>query len=185
LAFTFLYFGPAVMRAYIDMLLHSAARPSTAELTFSPIQMHSLRTSWALLIPWPRGVWILYALSSLAVIAVAAAIWKSSAPRSLRFSALILVAVLVNPHIYIYDLLALAPVLVLLADWAITHQHHPFTPVLGVLLYLTFTLPMLGPLSRWTHVQLSVPAFVALLWTLWRLSATPGHKLASNESAVV
>jgi len=185
LACTFLYFGPAVMRPYVDMLLHSAGRPSTAELTFSPIQMHSLRTFWALLIPWPRGVWILYALSSLAVIAMAAAIWKSSAPRALRFSALVLAAVLVNPHIYIYDLLALAPALVLLADWALTHQQHPFAPVLSVLLYLTFTLPMLGPLSRWTHVQLSVPAFVALLWMLRRLSTTPGHRLAPTESAVV
>ena len=185
LAFTVLYFGPAVMRPYIDMLLHSAGRPSTAELTFSPIQMHSLRTFWTLLIPWPRGVWLLYALSSIVVIAMTAAVWKSSAPRALRFSALVLAAVLVNPHIYIYDLLALAPALLLLADWALRHPQHPLAPVLSVLLYLTFTLPMLGPLSRWTHVQLSVPAFVALLWTLWRLSTTPGHKLAPTESGVV
>ena len=126
LAFAFFYFGPAVMRPYIRMLLHSAGQPSTTELIFSPIQMHSLHTFWELLIPWPRPLWTLYFLSSLAAIAMAAAVWKSSSPRALRFSALILASVLVNPHIYIYDLLALAPALLLLVDWALIHPDHPF-----------------------------------------------------------
>ena len=193
LAFTFLHFGPAVMRSYIDMLLHSASRPGSTELSLSPIQMHSLRSFWALLIPWPRGVWVLYILSSLAVIAMAVAVWRSSSPPALRFSALVLAAVLVNPHIYIYDLLALAPVFLLLADWNRTGTPSRFSPALRVLLYLAFILPLLGPLSRWTHLQLSVPAFVVLLWVLWRhsaiisaaVAATPGHILASRDSRVV
>ena len=185
LAFTLLYFGPAVMRQYLRMLLHSASHPRTTELALSPIQMHSLGTFWELLIPWPRGVWILYALSSLAVIGVAAAVWKSSSPRALRFSALILASVLVNPHLYIYDLLALCPVFLLVADWALNHVQHPLTPALHVCLYLAFMLPLFGPLSRWTHIQLSVPVFAALLWMLWRHSKTPSHKLDSGDSAVV
>ena len=56
---------------------------------------------------------------------------------------------------------------------------------LTLLAYLAFVLPLFGPLSRWTHIQLSVPAIAALLWVLWRTSRTPGHKLASDESAVV
>ena len=80
------------------MLLHSAGQPGSTELSLSPIQMHSLRTFWALLIPWPRGVWLLYVLSSIAAVGMAAAVWKSSSPRALRFSALILASVLVNPH---------------------------------------------------------------------------------------
>ena len=100
---------------------------------------------------------------------MAAAVWKSSAPLALRFSALILAAVLVNPHLFIYDLLVLAPVLLLLADWA----PHPAAasiplPRSPLLLYLAFVLPLFGPLSRWTHVQLSVPVFAVLLWVLWR-----------------
>jgi Glycosyltransferase family 87 len=184
-AFTFFYFGPAVMRAYFNTLLHSAGQPGTAELMFSPIQMHSLRTFWVLLIPWSRGVWVLYILSSFAVIGMAASIWKSSSPRALRFSALVLVAVLVNPHLYIYDLLALVPAFLLLADWALNHAQDPSTPALDLLLYLAFVLPLFGPLSRWTHLQLSVPAFTALLWLLWRQSATLSHKLAHSESPVV
>jgi alpha-1,2-mannosyltransferase len=172
-ALTFLYFGPTVMSPYLNTLLHSAGRPGTAELLYSPIQMHSLRTFWTLLIPWPPAVWTLYLLSSLAAIAIAASIWKSSAPRPLSFGALILAAVLVNPHIYIYDLLALAPAFLLVAEWTINHAQHRDKPSFGWLLYLAFLLPMLGPLSRWTHLQLSVPAFAALLWQLWRLSHEP------------
>jgi hypothetical protein len=151
------------------------------------MQMHSLRTFWTLLIPWSRGVWALYILSSLAVVGMAASVWKSSAPRALRFSALILAAVLVNPHLYIYDLLALVPALLLLTDWVanVNDPQDPSTPPLQLLLYLAFLLPLFGPLSRWTHVQLSVPVFVALLWTLWCHPATPSHKLASNDSTVV
>jgi hypothetical protein len=185
LAFAFLYFGPPVMRPYVSMLLHSAGQPSTTELVFSPIQMHSLRTFWELLIPWPLGVGLLYALSSMVVVGMAAAVWKSAAPRALRFSAIILASVLVNPHIYVYDLLALVPVFLLLADWALDHAKHSSPAALRVLLYLAFVLPLLGPLSRWTHLQLSVPVFAALLCFLWQTSRTPSHKLASNESAVV
>jgi hypothetical protein len=182
IAFTLIYFGQAVMRPYIATLLHSARQPSSAELILSPIQMHSLRTFWTLLVPWPRAVWALYILTSLVVVAMAAAILKSSSPRALRFSALILAAVLLNPHLYIYDLLALAPALLLIAEWALNNAQHPSTPALGILLYLAFTLPLLGPLARWTHLQLSVPAFAALLWTLWRI---PNCKLASNEPTVI
>lgn len=184
LALSALYFGPAVMRAYSTMMLHSASQPGSTELTLSPIQMHSLRSFGSLLIPWPPAVWPFYLLSSFAVIAIAAAIWKSPSPTALRVSALILAAVLVNPHIYIYDLLALAPPLLLLADWSLDNPQHSSTPALRILLYLAFLLPLFGPLARWTHLQLSVVVFAALLWIVYR-SGTPGHKLASNESRVV
>jgi alpha-1,2-mannosyltransferase len=166
LTLTFFCFGPAVMHSYIDTMLHSASRPATAELSLSPIQMHSLRTFWALLIPSPSAVWVLYILSSVTVVALAASVWKSSQSPALRFSALVLAAALVNPHIYIYDLLAFAPVFLLIADCVSIDPQSTSTPALRVLLYLAFILPLLGPLSRWTHLQLSVPIFVALLWTL-------------------
>jgi hypothetical protein len=180
LALTGLYFGRDVMRSYFSMLLHSASRPSSTELSLSSIQMHSLYSFWELLIPWPPGVWIAYLLATIAAVALATAIWKSSCPLALRFSALVLAAVLVNPHIYIYDLLALAPMFLFLADWSIENAQHPSAPVLRVLLYLAFLLPLFGPVARWTHLQLSVIVFVALLWTIHRI-ATAGHKLTSAE----
>ena len=192
LALTFLYFGRSVMLPYFSMLLHSASRPSTTELSLSPIQMHSLYSFWSLLIPWPLGAAALYLLSAGFIIWIAAVVWKSSLPLPPRFSALLLAAVLVNPHLYVYDLLSLAPALLLMVDWCVDRSADwsfactPYSsaPVLRGLLYLAFVLPLIGPLARWTHLQLSVMVFAAILWTLYRI-ATRGHKLDSVESAVV
>jgi len=188
-AFVSIYFGRGVLRAYFAMLLHSAGRPGTTELDLSPIQMHSLRSFWALLIPSSPVVWILYLASSMAVLVMAAALWKSSLPLSVRFSSLLLAAVLVNPHLYIYDLLALAPALLLLADWTRSTPQDDSSPAIRVLLYLSFSLPLFGPVNRWTHLQVSVVAFTALLCLLWRLSRAAkwsgNRKLAPSESGVV
>jgi alpha-1,2-mannosyltransferase len=169
LALTSLYFGRAVMQAYAARLLRSASHPGSTELIFSPIQMHSLHSFWELLIPWRPAVWALYVLTSFAIIGIAAAIWKSSTPLALRFSALMFAAALVNPHLYIYDLLALAPAFLLLTDWSLSNVGYPAKPALDVLLYLAFLLPLFGPLAHWTHLQLSVVVFAALLWTLRHL----------------
>lgn len=173
LAFARLYFGPAVMRSYFEMQSNPSRWIGTAELRLAPIQMHSLRSFWALLLPWPPATMVLYLLSSIAVIALATMIWKSAAPLALRFSALVLAAVLVNPHLFIYDLLALAPLFLLLADWCIENPLHPKIPTLGVLLYLAFLMPLFGPLARWTHLQLSVIVFAALLGTLHQITRFP------------
>jgi arabinofuranan 3-O-arabinosyltransferase len=195
LGFARMYFGPAVMHAYFDTLGHMSRLIAASELSLAPIQMHSLRSFWTLLIPSPPLALALYILCSIATVVVAAAIWKSSAQLSLRFSALTFAAVLVNPHLFVYDLLVLAPALLLLADWTLSNPQHPRSAVLRLLTYLAFILPLFGPLSRWTHLQLSVPVFAALLWLLFRDfltpdsgtrdSETPGHKLATNESPVV
>jgi len=182
LAFSYFYFGRDVMQNYAEILLRSARNPASTELIFSPIQMHSLHSFWELLIPSHAIVATLYILSSLIVIAIATTIWKSSSPLVIRFSALLIAAVLVNPHLYIYDLLALAPIFLLLTDWSL--RNALASPALRVLLYLPFLLPLFGPVARWTHLQLSVIAFAALLWTLHRI-ATRGHKLASVQSRVV
>ena len=188
LAATWLYFGPAVMRAYFETLGHMSRWMGAVELSLAPIQMHSLRSFWTLRIPSPGASLAFYVLSSIVVVAIAAAVWKSPSPLALRFSALTLAAVLVNPHLFVYDLLVLVPALLLLADWILTNPDHTDTAALTLLSYLAFVLPLFGPLSRWTHLQLSVPVFVMLLWTLRRISRgfeTAGHKLAPHESSVV
>ncbi len=190
LAFTWLYFGPTVIRSYFDTMLHTSRWINLAETGPAQIQMHSLRSFWTLLIPWssnpsPSTPWpnlalALYLLSSIVVIVMAALIWKSSAALALRFSALTIAAVLVNPHLFVYDLLVLAPALLLLADWILTHPDHPSSAALSLLAYLTFILPLFGPLSRWTHLQLSVIAMTALLCLLWRQSRTPIYSPLSS-----
>lgn len=195
LVFARFYFGPAVMHSYFDTLGHMSRLIAASELSLAPIQMHSLRSFWTLLIPSPQLALALYILTSIVTVMVAVSVWKSPIPLELRFSALTLAAVLVNPHLFVYDLLALAPAILLLADWILTNPQHPRSATLRLLTYLAFTLPLFGPLSRWTHLQLSVPVFAALLWLLFRSFLTPdsgtpdsgtrGHKLATNESRVV
>ena len=185
LAFARIYFGPMVMNAYFGTLWHISRVMGSVELSLAPIQMHSLRAFWSLLIPWPIVATALYVLSSVVVVGVAAIVWKSSSPLSIRFSALTLAALLVNPHLFVFDLLVLAPVLLLLGDWTLSNADDPSSATLRLLLYLAFVLPLVGPLSRWTHVQLSVPASAVLLWVLSRRFATPSPQLASSESGVV
>lgn len=135
-----------------------------------PYQTHCLRTFWSMLVPWAAASAFLYAVSGLAVIIVVGALWKRGdqvAP-SLRYSALLLATVLISPHLTVYDLVILAPAILLLADSALANPSS--RGVLGTLLYFVYVLPLLGPLARWTHLQLSVIAIAALLWTVWQMS---------------
>jgi len=174
LALTRTYFGSSVMHSYLDMLQHTSRWVSVAELSRAPIQMHSLRSFWTLLIPSPTVALALYILSSIFVIAMTAAIWKSQLPLVLKFSALTFATVLANPHLFVYDLLVLAPALLLITDWTLSNEDSPSTPPLRLLSYLAFVLPLFGPLSQWTHVQLSVPVFAVILWTLHNSRNPPG-----------
>jgi Glycosyltransferase family 87 len=184
LVLTRLYFGSEVMHAYSDMLLHYSRWIHISELPLAPIQMHSLRAFWTLLVPSHSVVFVLYVLSSVAVLWISASIWKSNTPLAIRFSGLLLSAVVVSPHLFIYDLLVLAPMFPLLVNWIVTNPAHPASPPLRVLMYLAFVLPIFGPLSYWTHLQISVLVFAAILWTLFQI-VTRHSELASTESAVV
>jgi hypothetical protein len=168
------YFGTEVLRTYFVTLWHMPRWIALAEPGSAQAQMHSLRSFWLLLLPWPTVAVIFYALSSAAVLLMATASWKSRGNLELRFSTLVFAAVLVNPHLFVYDLLVLAPAMLLLADWALGHADHPASAPVRVLLYLAFLLPLLGPLTVFTHLQLSVPVFVgtqALLWSMLRSKA--------------
>lgn len=178
-----LYFGATVMEKYFDLLIHPQRWLSATELSLAPIQMHSLRAFWTLLIPSQTIAFSLYAVTSLLTIALAAAIWRSHASLALRFSALIVATILVNPHLFIYDLLILAPALLLIVNWCLANRQQKLSSCLLALCYLAFVLLLFGPLSRWTHLQLSVIVFATLLWTLFCFPRT--GELASPESLVV
>lgn len=167
LFFARIYFGHDTMQAYVEMLRRAPRWINRAELPLASVQMHSLRSFWTLIIPSADIALALYIVSSIAVVAVAAAIWKSTSPLGFRFSALTLAALLVNPHLFIYDLLALVPALLLLTNWMLENEDD--TTALRPLLYAAFVVPLFGPLSRWTHLQLSVLVFAAVLWLLYRV----------------
>jgi alpha-1,2-mannosyltransferase len=133
-------------------------------------QSHSLRSFWALLIPSPRVSLVLYIVSVCAVLIIAVTCWRSPLPLGLRYSALLLATVLVSPHLIVYDLVLLAPAILFLAEWIATQRHSSFTASMTPILCLVYLSPLLGPLSRWTHVQISVVAMTGLVCMLWQVT---------------
>ena len=132
-----------------------------------PYQTHCLRTFWSMLVPWSRAALGLYVVSAIVVLAWTIVIWKRGESLWLKYSALLLATVLVSPHLTVYDLVILAPAILLLTDWLFSHPSAPQGT--GTLIYLVCALPLLGPFTRWTHIQLSVIAMAALLCLLWRM----------------
>lgn len=177
LIIAWLYYGAAPLREWSHILLNI---PSVLPLLEpKPYQTHCLRTFWTMLVPAPSVSSVLYVTTALIVAGFTVACWRSRLPLSLQYSALLLSTVLLAPHLTVYDLVILAPAFVLLSDWLVT-QIVGNTARFKILLYFTFVLPLLGPLARWTHFQLSVPVMAALLCGIW----TTGRKSISvaNQS---
>ena len=162
LAAGWLYYGTEVMRDYWRALRHIPTLLPLLEPR--PYQMHSLSGFWSLLLPWPRLAFALYIISALAVLALPVRCWPTRLPLELRYSMLLLASVLVAPHLTVYDLVILAPAFLLLGDWLLGHPNFRFVSSAEWLLYLCYPLFLLGPLARFTHLQLSVLALAALLW---------------------
>jgi hypothetical protein len=161
-----LYYGTSVMREYLRALLH--VREVLPMLEPRPYHMHSLRAFWSLLIPWTPLDFALYAVTAMVALALAVRCWRSKMSLGLRYSALMLSTVLVAPHLTVYDLLILSPAFLLLADWAVRFGTENSTPIVAALLYLCYPLFLLGPLTRHTHLQLSVIAMAGLLLLIER-----------------
>ncbi len=149
-------------------------------------QTYSLRTFWSMLTPWPGLSLGLYTLSSAVVLGLTMACWKRSyaVPLPLRFSALLLASVLVSPHLTVYDLVILAPALILLADWLVAQPPTRSIRRVGTLLYLVYMLPLLGPLTRWEHIQLAVVAMAVTVYLIWSISREGAQGSVAKTSEV-
>jgi alpha-1,2-mannosyltransferase len=170
LAVGVLYYGMQPLREWLRMLAN--VRAVLPWLEPKPYQTYSLRTFWSMLVPWPDVALGLYALSAIVALGLTIAVWKHAppAPTALRYSALLLATVLVAPHLTVYDLVILAPAFLLLADWMAGQPEGLSPRWLGTFLYLVFALPLLGPLARWTHVQLAVIAMASCVYLIWRIA---------------
>jgi hypothetical protein len=172
-----LYYGSDVFRAYVQQTLHVGKLMPLLEPR--PYQMHSLRAFWTLLVPSPLISSALYGLSMLAVVIVTARIWRSGRVLELRYSALLFAAVLISPHLTVYDLTVLAPAFLLLGNWLVENCGDERNWRLGTLLYFAYVLPLAGRLAVWTHVQLSVIAMAAVLgWLAVRPQSGVDHGVA-------
>jgi hypothetical protein len=166
LVLAWMYYGTAVMRDYAFHIFHVGGVLHLLEPRIE--QTHCLRTFWQMIIPSPAVAGTLYALCTVVVIWLAFRTWRSTLPLSLRYSAILVATVLVSPHLTVYDLVILAPATLLISDWVLSLCWTPPSEQFVVLLYLVYLLPLLGILTKWTHVQLSVIAMSILLWLIWR-----------------
>jgi hypothetical protein len=177
LAAAWVYYGPGPLREWVHALL---PLPSLLPLLEpKPYQTHSLRSFWTMLLPWPRLAVAFYIVTALLVLALAIRCWQSRLSLSLRYSALLLASVLVAPHLTVYDLVILGPALLLLSDWCVAYPGDSANPLFKILLYLAYALPLLGPLARWTHLQLSVPVMLVLLCMISQLIRRPAANTAA------
>jgi alpha-1,2-mannosyltransferase len=161
-----LYYGWRPFRTWLNTLWHVPALLPLFEPR--PYETHSLRTFWSMLVPWSGVSLGLYAISVVIVLAWTIAIWKTRESFSLKFSALLLATVLISPHLTVYDLVILAPAILLLANWVVSDRL--MHAGIGTVLYAVYMLPLLGPFTRWMHVQLSVIAMAVLLFLIFRIA---------------
>jgi alpha-1,2-mannosyltransferase len=179
-----LYFGIQPLREWGRVIWNLQAVLPMLEP--KPYQTHSLRTFWSMLIPWPALSLGLYLLSTFLILGMTIACWKNERfmSLSLKYSALLLASVLVAPHMTVYDLVILAPALILLADWLVAQPHTRLTRWMEGVLYLIYVLPLFGPVSRWTHVQLSVIAMMLMVYLIWRIARAESGGLNGANNPV-
>ncbi len=169
------YYGVQPLRNWLSAMRNVSS--VFALLEPRPYQAHSLLTFWTMLVPWEHIAFGLYAVSAAAALGATIAIWKRgrSGALALRYSALLLTSVLVAPHLTVYDLVILAPAFLLMADWLVGQIASSVTRRLATILYLVFVLPLLGPLARWTHVQVSVIAIAAGVYMIFTIARNPAQ----------
>src|ERR1700758_14300 len=107
IALAVLYYGTGPFRVWFKTLWNIPALLPSFEPR--PHQTHCLRTFWSMLVPWNELSLGLYLASAAVVVGGTIAIWKSRESFSLKFSSLLLATVLISPHLTVYDVVILAP----------------------------------------------------------------------------
>lgn len=130
----------------------------------------------ALHVPSTASVVISLALS-IVVVVIGVATWRASVPLALRYSALVFATLLVNPHLYGYDLLIATPAMLLAGAWA-WHRRRRVALTLLALLYIG---PIAGALLP--GPPLAVPlALAGLVLTIWtETAATTPRTISANQ----
>jgi hypothetical protein len=172
-----LFLGWSVLKAYgafIPIMLQHADL-----LEPKPFQSHSLRALTRLA---PMGIGpALWVLLSAIVLIYTVKVWKSGAPLRVRLGMVMLAAVLVNPHLIIYD----ATVLVLPLLWFgayIQERNVPFeSRVYWTTVYWLF-VTLLAPTAAAIGVQVSV---LLMAWLVVLIARTATRDFAIGAAATV
>jgi hypothetical protein len=152
------YFGKAAVIGYVHNFREAVASGTLLEAR--PELMHSLKAFFSILLPWPALALLCYAIAALIVFALAVRTWNTKAPLELRYAVLLLATVLMDPHVYTYELVVLVLPLMLLASWAV--QRSQAISGLWIALACSYALPAFTVLVGLTGIQWSVVAFTGL-----------------------
>jgi hypothetical protein len=136
--------------------------------------MHSLRPFWRMLLPSSALAFPLYLVTAAVVFLCCLRVWKSASPLPLRFSAFLLATVLVDPRLYIYDLVVLAPALMLLVDWRLGLQAK-HNSVFTALVYLSYGSSLSVAIAQTNWVSMLFVAVSAALFGFLYLQSTGEH----------
>jgi hypothetical protein len=171
------YWGPAILRDYAASLVRLA--PVYSE-QFEPFEfhLHSLRGFFDMLGMPSAAAMTAYVVAAGATLLVVLRCWQSNGPLTLRYAVLLVATVLVNPHMYVYDMVILAPAFLMLWEWGLEHEARRLGDMLpGLpsgwlsrrsfrafqwLLYFCYLAPLFAIVALMTRVQLSVPALCLL-----------------------
>jgi arabinofuranan 3-O-arabinosyltransferase len=166
--------GTGVLRDYAAVVMRFGELRQLLEPR--PEQMHSISAVTNRLSPeWGMIVW---ALLSTVIAFQTIRAWRSGAPASLRVAVLVVASVLVNPHVFVYDVVVLAPALVWLAGWV--YREAPtlhLTKSFFVLAVYGLNLSLLVPSGALIPIQVSVLVLSGLfaVVTMDLLSAQNGN----------
>jgi hypothetical protein len=157
--------GTAVMRSYFGALIGPVRSAGIPEPL--PELVHGFAGTARLLLGPGRLATAVYVLASAGALLVAARAWRATRVPAGRLAILCITAVLVCPHLYVYDLVILAPALLVCCDETVVLN--PGLRKAGfVLVWLTWFAPLSGPLAEATRLQGSTILLLGLLIVLGR-----------------
>ncbi len=165
LAAAALLFGVDVLASYWNVVTQLGATAGLLEP--HPYEMHSLRSFFSILLPWPRAALVAYVISAALVVWLALAVWRTDKPHEIRYSVLLIAMVLVDPHVNAYDLVIIAPALLVSVAVAVVDAS-PSSRALLWLVYAVYFFPALPAIAEYTRIQASVPMLVAIVYWLHR-----------------
>jgi hypothetical protein len=165
LAGTAVVVGPGVIRNYVGAVERILRNPAAFEPKAEQIQ--SLRGFLTPIIGYGTATTVVSLIGSIAVLVVASRAIRRIESSDLRFAVVVLAGALINPHLYVYDLVVLIVPLGLIAGWVVEEslagRRHFGT---GVGVRLLYWIPLVAPIAGALRLQLTAPTMVSLLWTL-------------------
>lgn len=159
--------GVAVLGAFARATARVLAHPEAFEP--KPWQLHSVKGLVALLVDRPLYASLLWGLCIALTLLLAWRAVRTTPDNRIAFAIVVIAGLLIDPHLYVYDLVILTVPLALIADAYRTKGSG--SPALA---YALFWAPPVGPFAALTHVQLTSPLALAWLWRLGPDAQTSG-----------